>query len=42
MDKSLFFLILSMCCIWLVVDNAIGKKYVNTFLGTLFPFMQEG
>lgn len=39
MDKSLFFLILSMCCIWLVVDNAIGNHHVNTFLATLFPFM---
>lgn len=39
MDKSLFFITLSMVCVWLVVDTAIGKKHLLSFLSTLFPFI---
>lgn len=39
MDKSLFFLTLSCVCIWLIVDAAIGKKYLSNFLSIIFPFM---
>ncbi len=39
MDKSLFFITLSMVCVWLVVDTAIGKKRLLSFLSTLFPFI---
>lgn len=39
MDKSLFFITLAMVCVWLVVDTAIGKKHLLSFLSTLFPFI---
>lgn len=39
MDKSLFFITLAMVCVWLVVDTAIGKKHLISFLSTLFPFI---
>ena len=39
MDKSLLFLTLSAVCIWLIVDVAMGKNYLGSFLSTLFPFM---
>lgn len=42
MDKSLFFITLSAICVWLVVDAAIGKKYLSRFLSTIFPFMEDG
>lgn len=41
MDKSLFFITLSAVCVWLVVDAAVGKKYLSKFLSTIFPFMGE-
>ena len=41
MDKSLFFITLSMVCVWLVVDTAIGKKHLLSFLSTLFPFIDS-
>ena len=41
MDKSLFFITLSMVCVWLVVDTAIGKKHLLSFLFTLFPFIDS-
>ena len=41
MDKSIFFITLSCVCIWLIVDMAIGKNYLTSFLSTLFPFMRE-
>lgn len=41
MDKSLFFITLSMVCVWLVVDTAIGKKHLLAFLSTLFPFIDS-
>ena len=41
MDKSLFFITLSMLCVWLVVDTAIGKKRLLSFLSTLFPFIDS-
>lgn len=40
MDKGLFFLILSMGCVWLILDQAMGKKRLQGFLQTLFPFMR--
>lgn len=42
MDRSLFFITLSAVCVWLVVDVAIGKNYLGSFLATLFPFMNNG
>ena len=41
MDKSLFFLTISMVCIWLVVDVAVGKNRLGSFLSTIFPFMED-
>lgn len=41
-EKSLFFLTLALSCIWVVLDNIWGKKYLQTFLSKLFPFMSDG
>lgn len=41
MDKSLFFITISLVCVWIVVDMAVGEKYLVNFLETLFPFMKE-
>ena len=41
MDKSLFFLTLSFCCIWLIVDSAVGNDRVGAFLYTLFPSLYD-
>lgn len=40
-DKSLFFLIMSMACIWLILDQAFGAKRLQGFLAMLFPFMSD-
>lgn len=40
-DNSLFFMTLSLLCVWLIVDYVIGKKYLGAFLSML-PFMNEG
>lgn len=40
-DKSLFFITLSVICIWLVVDSALGENYIKKFLSTIFPFMSD-
>lgn len=37
-DRSIFFLTLSLICIWLILDSMYGKKYIDNFLKTLFPF----
>ena len=42
MDKSLLFFTLSAVCVWLIVDVALGKNYLGNFLGTIFPFMNNG
>lgn len=39
MDKSLLFITLACVCVWLIVDSAIGNKYLYNFLGVMFPFM---
>lgn len=41
MDKSLFFITLSAVCVWLIVDKAVGKDYLGSFLQTVFPFMAD-
>ena len=41
MAKSLFFITLSMVCVGLVVDTAIGKKHLLSVLSTLFPFIDS-
>ena len=41
MDKSLFFITLSAVCVWLIVDKAVGKDYLGSFLQTVFPFMGD-
>lgn len=41
MDKSLFFLTLSLCCFWLIVDNVVGDKRLDGFLASMFPFMTK-
>ena len=42
MDKSLLFITLACVCVWLIVDSAIGNKYLYNFLGIIFPFMSDG
>ena len=37
-DNSIFFLTISLICVWLVVDYVIGKKYIGKFLSML-PFL---
>ena len=37
-NKSIFFLTLSFICIWLILDNIYGKKYIDRFLTAVFPF----
>ena len=41
-DKSLFFLTLALCCVWVVLDNIWGKKYLDTFLSNIFDFYNKG
>lgn len=40
MDKSLFFLLMSFVCIWLVLDVAVGNDRLGNFLESIFPFMK--
>lgn len=40
-DKSLFFLTISLVCVWLILDNLFGEKYVNKFLNSMFDFMDS-
>lgn len=41
-NKSIFFLTLSFICIWLILDNIYGKKYIDRFLTAVFPFYNSG
>lgn len=40
LDKSLFFLLMSFVCIWLVLDVAVGNDRLGAFLESIFPFMK--
>ena len=35
--KQIFYLMLGCLCVWVVLSEFIGKKYISTTLGTLFP-----
>lgn len=37
-DNSIFFLTISLICIWLIVDYVVGKQYIGKFISML-PFM---
>ena len=37
-DKSLFFMTLSLICVWVILDNIYGKKYLDIFLSNVFDF----
>ena len=37
-DNSIFFLTISLICVWLIVDYVVGKQYVGKFISML-PFM---
>lgn len=37
-DNSIFFLTISLVCVWLIVDYVVGKQYVGKFISML-PFM---
>lgn len=41
-DRSLFFITLSLICIWLILDNYYGKKRLNTFIISIFPSLEKG
>lgn len=38
-DKALFFLTAALCCVWLVIDTAVGNDYLGRALSSVFPFM---
>ena len=38
MNSSLLFLTFSFIIIWIILDAIFGKKYLQTFLGNVFPF----
>ena len=37
--KGIFFLTICIICVWLIIDAAVGKKYVRRFLHTILPFI---
>lgn len=37
--KGIFFLTICIICFWLILDAAVGKKYVRRFLHTIIPFI---
>ena len=41
-DKSLFFLTISLTCIWVVLDNIWGKKYLSNLLDQMFNGASDG
>lgn len=34
-ETSLFFLTLSLICVWVIIDNFVGHKYVDNLIGNL-------
>lgn len=36
-DKGLFFLVLSLLCFWLVLDEFYGNGYISKFIVTMIP-----
>lgn len=40
-DKSMFFLTLSLICVWVILDNVYGQKYLDTFLSNVFDFYNK-
>ena len=40
-DKSLFFLTLSLTCIWVVLDNIFGKKHLSNLLDSMFGLSDD-
>ena len=37
MDKSLLFLLLSFGCIWLILDEIYGNKFISQFVSAIMP-----
>ena len=37
MDKSFLFLILGLGCIWLVLDQIYGNKFIEQFVSNIIP-----
>ena len=43
MDRGLFFLILALCCIWLVIDDVLAQNaYISFFVSGLGDFFGGG
>lgn len=40
-DKSLFFVVLSLGCFWLVLDEFYGKNLVSKFVVKMIPKAEE-
>lgn len=40
-DTSLFFLVLSLGCVWLVLDDFYGNKFVSKFIIKMIPKSKE-
>lgn len=39
-DNSIFFLTISLLCVWLIVDWFVGRKYVEKVI-SMMPFMSK-
>lgn len=35
--KQIFYLMLGAFCVWLILSEFIGNKYISSTIGTLFP-----
>ena len=37
MDKGLFFMTMALACVWIILDDFFGKKYISTLVSNLIP-----
>ena len=40
-DNTLFFLVLSLLCFWLVLDEFYGHKYISQFIVKMIPKAED-
>ena len=40
-DKSLFFLIMSLACFYLVLDEFYGRNYISQFIVKMIPKAED-
>jgi hypothetical protein len=41
MDKNLLFLILALCCVWLIMSEFYGNKYISRFVDKILDGEEE-